>query len=164
VDLPDIEGGKSMTKRSVVIGDGSANISLRAGGDVHVSDKKDAGEHADEFGNFAGLNFDWSGFGDLISRQVERTVERATRRAEEAGRRAERHAERHARKWRGKVNVGRWDWNIGPTGTITPPPSPSTPSEPVADDERLAILKMLHDKKISAAQAEEMLKALEGGG
>ncbi len=169
VDLPGVEN-KDSTKRSVVLGDGSAMISLSAGGDIHVSDKMDAGEHADEFGNFAGLNFDWSGFGEIISRQVERQVERAARRveeagrrAEEAGRRAERHAERHARKWRGKVNVGRWDWNIGPTGTITPPPSPSTPSEPVADEERLAILKMLQDKKISAAQADEMLKALEGG-
>jgi len=160
VDLPGVEGRKSVAKRSVVLGDGSANISLKAGGDVRVSDKKDAGEFADEFGNFAGLNFDWSGFGEKISRQVERQVERAARRAEEAGRRAERHAERRARKWRGKVNVGRWDWNIGPNGVITPP---SPPSEPVAEEERMAILKMLQEKKISAAQADELLKALEGG-
>jgi len=124
VDLPGVEGDKKATKRSVVLGDGSANISLKAGGDVRVSNKADAGETADEFGNFAGLNFDWSGFGEKISRQVERQVERAARRAEEAGRRAERHAERHARKWRGKVNVGRWDWNISPTGVITPPRLP----------------------------------------
>jgi len=103
------------------------------------------------------LNFDWSGFGERISQQVEQ----AARRAEEAGRRAERHAERHARKWKGKVNVGRWNWDIGPTGVITPP---TPPSEPVAEEERMAILKMLQEKKISAAQADELLKALDGGG
>jgi hypothetical protein len=167
VDLPGVEEDDGKTKRSLIVGDGSAKISLKAGGDVRVSNKANAGETADEFGNFAGLNFDWSGFGEQISRQVERAaaqverqVERAARRAEEAGRRAERHAERRARKWRGKVNVGRWDWNIGPSGVITPP---SPPSEPVADEERIAILKMLQEKKITAAQADELLKALEGG-
>ena len=157
VDLPGVEKNEDATSRTVVLGDGSAKISLSAGGDVRVSDKADAGEFAEEFGNFAGLNFDWSGFGERISRQVER----AARRAEEAGRRAERQAERHARKWRGRVNVGRWDWNFGPTGVITPP---APPSEPVAEEERMAILKMLQEKKITAAQADELLKALEGGG
>lgn len=161
VNLPGIEEEEGATERSIVLGDGSAMISLSAGGDVRVSDKADAGEFAQDFGNFAGLNFDWSGFGERISRQVERMTERAARRAEEAGRRAERHAERHARKWKGKVNVGRWDWNIGPTGVITPP---TPPSEPVAEEERMAILKMLQEKKISAVQADELLKALEGGG
>jgi len=157
VDLPSVEADKNAAKRSVVLGDGSAKISLSAGGDVRVSDKKNAGEFAEEFGNFAGLNFDWSGFGERISQQVER----AARRAEEAGRRAERHAERHARKWKGKVNVGRWNWDIGPTGVITPP---TPPSEPIAEEERMAILKMLQEKKITAAQADELLKALDGGG
>ena len=167
VDLPGVVDDDDETKRSLVVGDGYAKISLKAGGDVRVSSKANAGETADEFGNFAGLNFDWSGFGEQISRQVERAaaqverqVERAARRAEEAGRRAERHAERRARKWRGKVNVGRWDWKIGPTGVITPP---SPPSEPVAEEERMAILKMLQEKKVTAAQADELLKALEGG-
>jgi hypothetical protein len=160
VDLPGVEEDEDASSRSIVLGNGSAMISLSAGGDVRVSDKADAGEHAEEFGNFAGLNIDWSNFGEQISRQVERQVERATRRAEEAGRRAERHAERHARKWRGKVNVGRWDWNFGPDGVITPP---APPAEPVAEEERMAILKMLQEKKITAAQADELLKALEGG-
>jgi len=164
VDLPGIEEDEDATKRTVVFGDGSATISLSAGGDVRVSDKPNAGEFAEDFGNFAGLNFDWSGFGERISHQVERAArqaEQAVRRAEEAGRRAERHAERHARKWRGKVNVGRWNWDIGPTGVITPP---TPPSEPVAEEERLAILKMLQEKKISASQADDLLKALDGGG
>jgi len=155
-DWPGVEKEEDETERTVVLGNGSARISLNAGGDVRVSNRVDAGEFAEEFGNFAGLNFDWSGFGERISRDVER----AARRAEEIAKRAERHAERHARKWKGKVGVGRWNWNISPNGVITPP---GAPSEPVSEDERLAILKMLQEKKISAAQAEELLRALEGG-
>jgi hypothetical protein len=166
IDLPGVEEDEDATERSIVLGDGSAKISLSAGGDVRVSDREDAGRFAQDFGNFAGLNFDWSDFGERVAGQMERAAEqvarqaeRAARRAEEAGRRAERHAERHARKWKGKVNVGRWNWEIGPTGVIKPP-APTV--EPVAEEERMAILKMLQEKKISAAQADDLLKALEG--
>ncbi|MBK9928121.1 MAG: hypothetical protein IPP66_22855 [Anaerolineales bacterium] len=159
-DWPGIESEEDATERTVILGNGSAKISLSAGGDVRVSDRADAGEFAEEFGNFAGLNFDWSGFGDRISRQVEKATAQAAKRAEEAARRAERHAGRHARKWKANVNVGRWNWDITPNA-VTPS---SRTSEPVSEDERMSILKMLQEKKITAAQAEELLKALEGGG
>jgi len=162
-DWPGVEPDEDATERVVVLGNGSAKISLSAGGDVRVSDRADAGEYAEEFGNFAGLNFDWSGFGERISRQVGRATAQAAKRADEALRRAERHAERHARKWKANVNVGRWKWDIGPNGVVTPPTPPTPPSEPVAEEERMAILKMLQEKKITAAQAEELLAALEGG-
>jgi hypothetical protein len=44
-----------------------------------------------------------------------------------------------------------------------PPPPGILKSEPVADEERMAILKMLQEKKITSEQAEQLLKALEGG-
>lgn len=160
VDWPGVEPEEDITERVIVLGDGSAKISLSAGGDVRVSNREDAGEFAEEFGNFAGLNFDWSGFGERISRQVERATARAARRAEEAANRVARHAERRARKWKVNANAGRWNWDIGPNGVVTPP---TPPSEPVAEEERMAILKMLQDKKITAAQADELLAALEGG-
>ena len=58
------------------------------------------------------------------------------------------------------VKAGRWNWELGPKGVPTPP---SPPSEPVAEEERMAILKMLAEKKITAEQAEQLLNALEGG-
>jgi hypothetical protein len=160
VDWPGQTINDEETERVVVLGNGSAKIALSAGGDIRVSNREDAGNHAEEFGNFAGLGFDWSGFGEQISRQVERATSRATKQAEEAGRRAERQAERHARKWKATGKAGRWD--VSPSGVITPPTPPA--SEPVSEDERMAILKMLQEKKITSAQAEELLKALEGGG
>ena len=160
VDWPGIENQDDITERVLVLGDGSAKISLNAGGDIRVTSDAEAGNSAEDFGNFAGMNFDWSGFGERISRQVEQATARAAKRAEEAARRVERHAKRHAGRWGGNVKAGRWNWEMGPKGVPIPP---SPPSEPVAEEERLAVLKMLAEKKITAEQAEQLLSALEGG-
>jgi hypothetical protein len=160
IDLPGFESDEDVIEQGITLGNGSAKITLNAGGDIRISNDLNAGNSADEFGNFAGLNFDWSGFGERISRQVEQATRRAAQRAEEAARRAERHAERHARKWNVNAKVGRWNWDFN-SQNVPPPPTP--PSEPVAEEERMAILKMLAEKKITAAQAEELLAALEGG-
>jgi hypothetical protein len=160
VDWPGIDHQEDVTERVLVLGDGSAKISLNAGGDIRVTNDADAGNSAEDFGNFAGMNFDWSGFGERISRKVEQATAQAAKRAEEAARRVERHAERHARRWGRNVKAGPWNWEVGPRGVPTPP---TPPSEPVAEEERLAILKMLAEKKITAEQAEQLLSALEGG-
>lgn len=162
VQWQGVEEIRDVTQRVVMLGTGAARIMLNAGGDIRLSDRANAGESADEFGNFAGLNFDWSGFGERISRQVEQATARAAKRAEEAARRAERHVERQARRWTGRVNFGPGpSWDFGPKGMPTPPGTPK--SEPIADEERMTILKMLQEKKITAEQAEQLLRALEGG-
>jgi hypothetical protein len=161
MDWPGFDNDESATERVVTLGEGGAKIALNAGGEVRVSNRSDAGESADEFGNFAGLKFDWSGFDERISRQVEQATARAAKRAEEAVRRAERHAERHARRGKHGFVIGRW--NTVP-GAPKPPTPPTPPSEPVSEEERMTILKMLAEKKITAEQAEQLLAALEGGG
>jgi hypothetical protein len=160
VAWPGIQNDPEATQKVVVLGSGSAKITLSAGGDVRLTNQANAGESAEEFGNFAGLNFDWSGFGERISRQVQAATTRAVRSADEATRRAERHAERHARRWGRNPPPGAWG-DFGPKGMPTPPGT--SKSEPVAEEERMAILKMLQEKKITAEQAEQLLQALEGG-
>jgi hypothetical protein len=162
VDWPGVEQDPEATERVVVLGSGSARINLSAGGDVRLTNQANAAESVEEFGNFAGLNFDWSGFGERISRQVEQVTARAAKRAEEAARRAERHAERQARRWGGNVKAGRWNWDQNPSGSGLPKP-PAPPSEPVAAEERMAILKMRQEKTNTSEQAEQLLRALEGG-
>jgi hypothetical protein len=161
VDWPGIGVEDDVTERVVVLGDGSAKISLNAGGDVRVSNRADAGESADEFGNFAGINFDFSGFGDRINRRVEQVTQRAQRKMEEAARRIERktreagrQAPRHGRVG---LEIGRWNWDLG--SKVAPVQS----GEAVSDEERMSILKMLQEKKITAEEAEKLLAALEGG-
>jgi hypothetical protein len=159
------------TTGTIILGDGSATITLSAGSDIRVSNQSDAGESAEDFGNFAGIGMDWSGFGERISKQVAQATKRAAdagRRAAEAGRRAEQRAEEVRRRVeeraegrvRGKVNVnvgvGRWNWDLSPKGAPVPPKPQAT------EEERLAILKMLQEKKITADDADKLLAALEG--
>jgi hypothetical protein len=163
IEWKGIADEEDATSRVVTLGDGSASISLSAGGDIRVSNQSDAGESAEDFGNFAGVGMDWSGFGDRISRRVDQATQRAQRKVEEAARRIEqktRDAEQRAsRAGRGKValEVGRWNWDFAPRGV--PMPNRSQ----VSDEERLTILKMLQEKKITAEEADKLLSALEGG-
>src|SRR5215213_1995642 len=57
VKWPGMEEDPEATDRVVVLGNGAANITLSAGGDVRLTNDPSAGNSVDEFGNFAGLNF-----------------------------------------------------------------------------------------------------------
>jgi hypothetical protein len=95
-----------------------------------------------------------------VQAKAERKAERAARRAEERARQAERHAEAHARR-----AEQRWGADFGPRRAWRverPPAPPEPPREPVSDEERLAILRMLEEKKITVEQAEQLLAALSG--
>jgi hypothetical protein len=102
------------------------------------------------------------------SDRAQRQVEAAMHRAEEKMRAAERRAQ-----FPFLVMGGRQKGGIGPVAPVPPvppmppappvPPMPSMPrSEPVSDEERLTILKMLQQKKISLQDAEKLLAALDG--
>lgn len=169
VDLPDVPKEDS-TSRVVKLGNGSAKISLSAGGDLRVSGQDTAGETADEFGNLAGAMFDWNDFGrdfgSELSERISQRVNAATRQAERKVREAEkkmRHIELRMK-------------HHGPIPPIPPrPPSfrrsnfganvSEAPDDgpTVSDEERMVILKMLQEKKITSEEADKLLSALEGG-
>jgi hypothetical protein len=168
VDWPGIEPDDSVS-RVVTLGDGSAQIRLDAGGDLVVTSREDAAESADEYGNFAGMMFDWGNWGreigehwgnygrdlgERISRRAQETAERAARKAEAAGRRAERHIERKFRHGGGKNRHLKWNFAQE---------TADAKREPVSDEERMTILRMLAEKKITSEEAEKLLSALEGG-
>jgi len=136
------------TSRVVTLGDGSASIVLKAGGEIRVSSNEGAGESAEDFGNFAGMMFDWSDFGRELGEQISRRVHEATRRVEKQV--LTRRAERSARP---SPRAGGWIGGVA---------APRSPVEPPSEEERLAILKMLAEKKITAEEAEKLLAALEG--
>jgi hypothetical protein len=166
VDWEGVVQDKDATSRVITLGDGSATMTLSAGGDIRVSNRSDAGDSAEDFGNFAGVGMDWSGFGagfgEKISRRVEQATARAHRKVEEAARRMEhkaRDAERQGRRFKGALEIGRWKWDLGSSSKGVPMPTKSA----ISDEERLVILKMLQEKKITAEQAEKLLASLEGG-
>jgi hypothetical protein len=99
-----------------------------------------------------------------VSERVKRKVEQVTRRAEQKIRHAEKkvqnaeHKLRHHAQIKANIDNGRWKWNATP-GSFPP----SGINEPVSDEERMTILKMLQEKKITSEQADKLLSALEGG-
>lgn len=138
--------------RSVVLGDGSgAVINLKAEGDILVTSESKEWESAAEFD----FGSNWplpEDFSERINQKVQEATRRATQRADAAARRVEeklRH--QHGRRF-------AFNWSPGRGGM---PPAP--PAEPVTDEERMTILRMLQEKKISAEDAEKLLSALEGG-
>ncbi|MCE9646038.1 MAG: hypothetical protein K8S20_08570 [Chloroflexi bacterium] len=157
VEWKGVTNEEDATSRVITLGDGSALVTLNAGGDIRVTNQSDAGDSAEDFGNFAGIGMDWSGFGERISRQVEQATRRATKQADEAVRRAadarRRFEEGVERRARGRG----WNWDMSPKGV------PMSPKLQASDEERMAILKMLQEKKITAEEAEKLLASLEGG-
>ncbi|HEX8992939.1 MAG TPA: hypothetical protein VF784_14760 [Anaerolineales bacterium] len=93
---------------------------------------------------------------DRLGERIRQKVEHATRRAEAKINKAEQKAHRYAQIRAHYADGIRWKWDDA-SGT----PSAKGRSEPVTDEERMVILRMLQDKKITSEQAEELLAALE---
>jgi hypothetical protein len=156
VEMPGVPKRDGSNPRSVILGSGGAAINLKAEGDVMVTSRESEWASAAEF-DFGGS---WplpDDFSERINRRVQDATHRATERAEAAMRRAEANMRRSEENMRGQQ--GRrfsFNWSAG-HGPSVPP------VEPVSDAERMAILKMLQDKKITSEDAEKLLSALEGG-
>jgi hypothetical protein len=88
-------------------------------------------------------------------RKAEEKIAEATRDAERRARTAERQAAKHEARQR-RVQPG---WAPPPP----PPPKPLRPKkDPVSEQERLMVLRMVEEGKISVEQAEKLLAALGG--
>jgi len=187
VDFPGVELPENCSECHVLVGSetpGMPEMVLQAGDDLLVTSQADKWESAADFGVGMVEGLEWPlppDFSERINQRVQAAMQRANahleaanRRAEAAGQRASikieaamrraeakaRAAEVRARRGAGHVhaniNIGRWKWDL------TPGESPAEPGAPVSDDERLTILKMLQEKKISVEEAEQLLAALEG--
>ena len=156
VNFPGVKTDDS-TSKVVTLSEGAAKVDLNAGGRVLVSTSKGAADSADEFGNFAGMMFDWGNWGrelgEYWGNYGREMGERMSKRAEEGARRAERKVRRAAGRHSARM---KWNWDLDNM--------PKTPKrEPVSEEERMTILRMLAEKKITSEEAEQLLSALEGG-
>ncbi len=107
-----------------------------------------------------------------IEERAQEASQRATERAQERVRRAQEKMEHRMaaaqRRMEFKLKAreratrhGYHGWNIN----LGAPAGPTTPAdEPVSEDERLMILHMLEQKKITMDEAEQLLSALEDKG
>lgn len=208
VDLPGARIEGNSRQKTVTVGEGAAQVAVRASGDVSLTtvsaDPEAMGDFGDHLGREFGvmaeelaaqiesqiesqmaqleqqLNEQLSHLDLRVGSKVdaeriaararaaaERAAEVARRKSEAARRRAEakieaaRHrAERLAeRAERGRRKAGGFVLRFDSAR----PAQPSTPpAPPVSDEERLAVLKMLEQGKITVEQAEKLLAALEG--
>lgn len=162
-------------KFEITNGTGENNILLRAGGNIKVSDQAVDLEISDNFGTIDNeyvdqieqkyeararqtSGFDFSDLFDMEGEVGERIREK-TRMADE---KIQRAMEKMEKKFSIREEFG----------TIPKPPKPpsppfgyqsksSTKSSSVSTEERMMILQMLQDKKISAEEADRLLRALE---
>jgi hypothetical protein len=156
-----------------ILGEGAAEIDLRAGGDLDLR----YGTSDESFDtNFVGdiltevdaklaemeARFNAMGAGmysfeaDRIGERVRRSVRQAQRRASRAARKAEERARKaHGKQLDFKFDIDReWpDLRFADFAQV---------QQEISDEERLTILRMVEDGKISVDEAEELLKALEG--
>jgi hypothetical protein len=94
--------------------------------------------------------------------KLERKLEATQRRAEQKAQAAERSAWTRSRHTWGH---GRRTISVdlsSPSAPASPAGSASPAPEPVSEEERLMILRMLEQKKISLEEADNLLSALEG--
>jgi SHOCT-like protein len=164
VDLGEAASTVTGSHYELSLGSGSAKFRLTAGADLVVTSRAREWESAAEFDR-ASRDFPGPGWSPLppdFGERINRTVAAATRRAQlktdAAMRRAEEklRAAEHRSRHMG-VSMGRW--SASSERQSSPPPPPS---EPVSDEERLSILRMLQEKKITREEAEKLLAALEG--
>jgi hypothetical protein len=187
VDFPGVELPEDCTGCEVIIGQETETMPemiLTAGDDLLVTSQADSWDSAADFGVGMRDGGEWNvppfelpdDFSERINQRVQAAMQRAqshleaaNRRAESAGHRASikieaamrraeakaRAAEVRARRGQANIRIGRWNWDVTPHGQ-------EQSAQPVSDDERLTILKMLQEKKITLDEAEKLLAALEG--
>lgn len=109
-----------------------------------------------------------------IAEALRHAEERVSRAEEKASRMAERQARREQQRHRHRTRAGahagaaagtapgtEYSWSFQTPVTPTPPTPPKAPKAPqVSDEERMAILRMVEEGKISVEQAEQLLSAL----
>jgi hypothetical protein len=103
---------------------------------------------------------------EQFASQAERFAERAQRQAQRTAERIRKNVERQQTKSKrgghgARIEFGRGTPPIEFGWGAPPPPPPPKPSEPISEQERLLILKMVQENKITIEEAERLLAALD---
>ncbi|MDO9121059.1 MAG: hypothetical protein Q7U31_04690 [Anaerolineaceae bacterium] len=150
---------------SVPLGNGGATVALTAGDSIQVTDR----EKIANDDNDSGWDEDhWKNFGFNIGQTVRLglkiaggSVDMALKQAEKATKEASREVERVFRELDGKhYRPGSHSNVVGFSMDDRQPASPNVKAGP-SDEERMLVLKMLQEKKITVEEAEKLLNALD---
>jgi len=149
---------------SIQLGEGGSMISLTAGDSIHVTDQ----EKSDWEDHFQWDDDHWKDFGQDIARKVneglkaaEDSMNLAFITVEKAGKHASKQVQKalHEFEVHG-FNSGRRGKVVGFSSESEQGVNP-TPKAGPSDEERMLVLKMLQEKKITVEEAEKLLNALD---
>lgn len=149
---------------SVLLGEGGAVVQIFAGDSIRVTDQETPNwEDNDDWDHDR-----WEDFGFDIAEKVKEglrsagdSIEDALQKAGLASRQAGRQVNRVMSELEERgINVGRPRKVVGFAMDANKAQTASTKSGP-SDEERMLVLRMLQEKKISVEEAEKLLNALE---
>jgi len=148
------------------LGEGSTKIKVESDGDVLVTDSMDELHH--EHHNFDTIDHHIEEQVERLNRQIERATRLAqarTTHAEEVAERSAHKAEERLRRTTEKLQRRAMDYGFpfeAPLGASTPSAQAEpTPAPKATEEERMLILKMLQEKKITVEEADKLFEALE---
>lgn len=176
VDAPDAEVVEGGQYEEIVCGTGAALVELQAGGEIRlvgqdedylmaINVQLEEELEARLSGLEEKLSEQLAGLDEILAEKARHIRERAEREAERAMRKSERvlrQAERNNKMEQGKRKRGFTLTFGGEIPRPPRPPVPPQPHDPVTDEERLIILRMVEAGQISVEEAEKLLAALEG--
>lgn len=140
------------------LGEGGATVELIAGGDIEVGEGKGSTNQFSFVMNDIGDS--WKDFGKQIEEKIRQSMKGVNHSLKQAGWQASEAMQQAADKMRdfepvkdSKVFGFSFDKNEGS--------AVKKDKAGVSDEERMMVLKMLQEKKISVEEAEKLLQALE---
>lgn len=146
------------------IGTGGRALTMNAGGSVSIADAPKSGE--DFIGDLSDrFTFEESAFSEMIQERIDTATRRAEAKVRAAEIRLGQIQDRVVKRRGFKVDLGIDDQDAEESQ-----PKPDAPVPPITrpagkkgatDEERLMILKMLQDGKISVDEAETLFTAME---
>jgi hypothetical protein len=162
-----VNGGESTRYNSnhqrMTVSGGGPLLQLHAGGAISVMDAGWEDEMQLEDAGVGGET-PGEGFDDRLTRRIQEKVRRAEERARNATLRAEERARRAEERIRSAMHNLEINWpQAGFSRSERHPEHVShAPASKASDDERMLILNMLRENRITAEEANRLLDALEG--
>ena len=167
------EGDWEVENMSLPLGDGGSLLKISAGGDIVITDEETLTADFGEFVNNSAE--DWKTFGADLEKQIRESIggamtniKWATRSANLSADKARAKMEKAMHKMESKgvvidhtgVNVEHNGKHVGITFG-SPVNRQEKPVNHSTEEERLLVLKMLQEKKITAEEADQLLTALD---
>mgnify|MGYP001209346773 CR=1 FL=1 len=146
------------------VGAGGPLVRLHAGGNVYILNSGwEEDLVAEDFVPAEEPSRDWTSslINDRIERRIQSKIRAAEARANAASRRAEVKMEQAMRKM-DRFNMPNMEDFWPKTGSGAAANTPPAPRAKVSDEERMIVLNMLSEKKITAEEANQLLDALNG--